>query len=537
VETLEDRTLLSISFSGPGNSGVATVTGTPGADQFIIRLNPSDATMIEFSDDGGSTFTDAVLSGITAVNVNGLQGNDTLTIDESNGLVAQATPLPISFDGGTGRNMLVVEGTTTGTVTETFTLGTSRGSGMLTTTDGTVSSTVTLTSVRSIQDTLTADTLTITGNDNGNFIHVHNGPVVNGFKTDTVKIRDVNAVNDNLDDGGDEHGNGQGDNSQGDNGQGNGDNGNGQGDNGGDQGDVRRRDDQGNNDQGDDQGEGDDNGGTLMSFSFANKTNVMVTGGAGNDFFLVTIGTAADGLQTLTLDGGGGMNVGAIRQLPQSVTLTLKNIQVQQSDADAAFIESMFEERLDRPAAASEVAIWMNVLSQGGLAAVATGIENSPEARTMLVKNLYQQYLGRNAVGGEEQGWVQLMLRGEGQEQILAGILSSAEFYQRAQTLITSGTPDERYIQALYSAVLGRTASAAEVSNWLQLLPTVGRFGVALGFVESTEFRTNMVTAFYSNFLQRAPDAAGLAAWVRSGQDLNHIRQGFEMSNEFFADN
>jgi len=44
-----------------------------------------------------------------------------------------------------------------------------------------------------------------------------------------------------------------------------------------------------------------------------------------------------------------------------------------------------------------------------------------------------------------------------------------------------------------------------------------------------------MVTAFYSNFLQRSPDPNGLAAWVASGQSLDHIRQGFEMSDEFFA--
>ena len=62
-----------------------------------------------------------------------------------------------------------------------------------------------------------------------------------------------------------------------------------------------------------------------------------------------------------------------------------------------------------------------------------------------------------------------------------------------------------------------------------------GRSGVALGFLESNEFRIGMVTAFYSNFLLRAPDAAGLAAWVASGQSLDHIRQGFEMSGEFLA--
>jgi hypothetical protein len=494
LENLEDRTLLSITFSGPGNSGLATVTGGPGADQFVVQLKPGDATTIEFSDNGGATFVDAVLSGITGVNVNGLAGNDTLTINEGNGLIGQATPLPINYDGGVGLDRLVVEGTASGTITETFTLNNGMGNSALTTTEGTISSTVTLTSVGSIQDTLTADTLTINGDDNANFFHLHNGPVLNGFKTDTVQIRDLSAVSDNMDLNG----------------------ATGQPSLPGD-------------------AEGLKSSGTLLSLSFANKTHVVVNGQGGNDFFLVTVGQAAEGLQTLTLDGGAGTNVAAIRHLTQGVTLTVQNAQIQEANPDSVFIEEMYEERLERPASPAEVAIWIDVLHQGGQQAVALGIENSPEAFTLLVKNLYLHYLGRAAVNGEEQGWVQLMLHGESQEQVLAGLLGSTEFYSRAQTLVTSGTPDQRYVQSLYLVLLNRSATPAEVGEWVNLLPTLGRTGVALAFLESNEFRTGMITAFYTNFLLRPPDPAGLAAWVGSGESLDQIREGFEMSAEFFA--
>jgi hypothetical protein len=495
VENLEDRTLLSIAFSGSGNSGLATLAGGPGADQFVVQLKPGDATTIEFSDDGGATFVDAALSGITGVHVSGLEGNDTLTINVANGLVGQATPLPISFDGGVGLDRLVLQGTAPGTITETFTLNDGKGNSMLAMMDGSLSSTITLTSVGSILDTMTADTLTINGDANANAFHLHNGPVLNGFKTDTVQIRDMNAVNDNMDV------------------------------NGG----TTENDDAGD-------AEDMDSSGTLVSLSFANKTHVVINGQDGNDFFLVTVGRAADGLQTLTLDGGAGTNVAAIRHLNKSVTLTVQNVQTQEADADAVFIEEMYEERLDRPAAASEVDIWMNVLDQQGRQAVAVGIEHSLEARTLLVKNLYVHYLGRSAVNGEEQGWVQLMLQGEGQEQILAGILGSTEFYNRAQTLATSGTPDQRFLESLYLVLLNRSASAAEVNGWMSLLPTLGRNGVDLGFLESNEYRMGMITAFYTNFLMRQPDPVGMAAWMASGQSLDQIRQGFEMSDEFFAD-
>ncbi len=56
-----------------------------------------------------------------------------------------------------------------------------------------------------------------------------------------------------------------------------------------------------------------------------------------------------------------------------------------------------------------------------------------------------------------------------------------------------------------------------------------------MGFLGSDEFRQGMIIAFYTNFLMRPPDPAGLAAWISSGMSLEQIRQGFEGSDEFFA--
>jgi hypothetical protein len=535
VEGLEQRTLLSIMFSGPGNSGVATITGTTTPDQFVIQLNPTDKTMIELSDNGGSTFTDATLAGITAVNVVGMSGNDELVINEANGLVGQTTALPISFTGTTGHNILTLEGTASGTITETFTLGTTPGSGTLTTTDGTVSSTVTLTSVGDIHDTMTADTLTINDNGSNNIIDIHNGPTINGFTTDTVQLRNINQTNENLDD--EDHGQGddqgQGDDEhKGDN-QGQGD-GQGQGDDQGENDNHVRGDDNG---QGDDEHGDDDNNMTATSeaISFANKTNVIVSGNGGNVLFLVNIGTAADGLQTLTIDGGTGTSVAVIRNSPANITLTLKNVQVVGHDSDAFFIEEMYAERLGREAGQSEVNFWMNVLQgSGGQQAVVNGIDNSAEARTDLVKTLYQRYLGRSAVGGEEQFWVRQMKNGATEEQITAGILGSAEFQARASKITGSGNAGQSFVQALYQMLLNRTASSSEVNGCMGQLSTHGKLNVAMGFLQSNEFRSGAVTSFYTTLLQRAPDAAGLSSWVNSGKDLKHVRQGFENSSEFF---
>jgi hypothetical protein len=391
-------------------------------------------------------------------------------------------------------------------VTETFTEGIGHGVGTLDVTNGTVSSTISLNGVGRIKDTMTAETLTVNPRGNGadNFVHVHNGPVVSGFQTDTVQLRNITMVNSIMDDQ-----------------------------------DLGALTSLGNFspvNSNDDDSPNLFTFGTIDSISFANKTNLVINGNGSNNFFLVTVTKPAVGLKSMALDGVAGTNVAAIRSLPASVALSSTNIQVQAMSYGAVFIEELYEERLGRLASEAELDAWLKVFQTSGQLAVAAGIEGSLEARTELVKEFYLRYLGRAALRGEEQVWVRLLEAGETEEQVIAGILASSEFYARAQTLVSSGTPNQRYVQALYQVLLNRTAGPGEVQFWVNRLPTIGRLGVALGLLDSVEFRTAAITAYYVEFLQRMPDAAGLAVWLASGENLEQIRLGFEASGEF-ADN
>jgi hypothetical protein len=157
------------------------------------------------------------------------------------------------------------------------------------------------------------------------------------------------------------------------------------------------------------------------------------------------------------------------------------------------------------------------------------------EGRDHLVKGWYETYLGRPAAGGEELGWVGLLFQGQSEEQVLSQILASPEFYNRAQTLGHFGSADQNYVQALYRVLLGRTASDAEAASWVVTLPQQGRQGVALGFLTSVEYRTDLVQSYYNVLLHRPPDAPGLAFWVGIGEDGLDTRIGFEASPEFFT--
>jgi hypothetical protein len=163
---------------------------------------------------------------------------------------------------------------------------------------------------------------------------------------------------------------------------------------------------------------------------------------------------------------------------------------------------------------------------------VATDMAHSFEARDHLVKSWYITYLGRSARGGEEVGLVNLLLT-ETNEQVLSLILGSSEFFNHAQALITSGSPDERFVGALYKILLTRSGNTAEVAGWVDKLAGLGLQGVALGFLHALEYRTDLFTGYYNALLHRSPDV-GLIGWVDSNLDVATVRIDIQSSSEFY---
>jgi hypothetical protein len=510
LEGLEDRTVPSITFSGPGNTGTATLTGIPGADMFAIQLKAGDATTIEFSDDNGQTFTDAHLSDITAVQVNGLAGNDRLRINEANGFVATAGGLPITFDGGHGFNVLAVRGNSGDTtISETFT-PTGPFGGTLAMTDGTNSATITLQSVDHIFDTSTADTLTVNADNHNNFIHIGFGLQADhdGLITNTIRALDFRRIDDN----------------------------------GGHDDDPAMVGDP-TDDMGGSSNDNHDDGNpaelqasrAIIPFTFANKTHVVVNGLGGDDLFVLSIHHGATGMQSLTLDGGTGTNVLAARVFPQNVTLTLVNIQHNVSDPATIFIYELYMSRLGRPTEDAVVAAYVNFFNTNGAAATVAAVEDSVEGRLNLVRQLYVHYLGRMPSDTEAMGWVAALQSGMTEEQVVQSFLASAEFFSRAQQLGSSGDANANFAQAMFQIVFNRAGNSIEVGAFALAAATLGPDAVAAVFIASPEFRTNVITMLYTTILHRPPDIGGLTGWVNSSMSLQDIRIAFLASGEAFA--
>jgi hypothetical protein len=198
-----------------------------------------------------------------------------------------------------------------------------------------------------------------------------------------------------------------------------------------------------------------------------------------------------------------------------------------------SYIQSLYLADLGRAGAQSELDSWVAQLSASGEQAVVLAIEHSAEATDHLVKSWYLAYLGRAAQGGEEAGFVTQLLQGASRSQVLGEVLGSDEFYARAQNLIGSGSADERYVQALYQVLLGRTGDAPSVQSAVGALPSAGRHAVVLGILNSAEFRTDQVAGYYNELLHRPGADTEVSGWVASGLDLATILVSFEASTEF----
>jgi hypothetical protein len=199
------------------------------------------------------------------------------------------------------------------------------------------------------------------------------------------------------------------------------------------------------------------------------------------------------------------------------------------------FVQALYLDELGRPGTLAELDGWVKVLNgSGGQAAVVGGVAGSFEARDRVVKGWYQTYLGRTAMNGEETFWANL-LASQTQEQALSELLNSAEFFAHAQTLGFSGSANSQFVQALYSLLLNRTPGSSEINSWLNLLPLLGRQGVATDFLLSQEYRMDIVQTDYITLLHRIGDNLGVNHWVTSNLDLANIRLSLESSPEFFG--
>ncbi len=203
-----------------------------------------------------------------------------------------------------------------------------------------------------------------------------------------------------------------------------------------------------------------------------------------------------------------------------------------------ALINALYQDVLNRAPDPAGMALYANLLATGTTAAtIVTDIWNSSEHREIEVDSYYQKFFNRPADVAGQQSWVNDMLGGLSEETLMADFLSSAEFQA------DNPTPSQ-FVTALYEHVLGRAPDTAGLSAWVTDLTnnTATSSQVVTEFVNSNERHVDLVNSYYNVFLQREPDPGGQAYWVQQ-LDAGAIVQGTvaqdflnstEFTNDFF---
>jgi hypothetical protein len=163
-----------------------------------------------------------------------------------------------------------------------------------------------------------------------------------------------------------------------------------------------------------------------------------------------------------------------------------------------------------------------------------SGLLHSREYVTQQVQSYYVTSLKRPAETDGLESWLRFVEGGGTLEQVRAGILGSAEYYQ-AQ----GGGTEDGFLQALYRDVLSRAIDPSGLVVYGQALGrAVSRGQVADALFQSEEFAGNRTRAFYQDFLGREGDDGGFRSWVetlRRGTSEVDVILGFLGSAEYFA--
>src|SRR5262249_13580000 len=145
---------------------------------------------------------------------------------------------------------------------------------------------------------------------------------------------------------------------------------------------------------------------------------------------------------------------------------------------------------------------------------VADVILNSVEYRVRFITGAYQKLLGRSPGDAEVAFWLGARQRGATEEDVLAAILGSPEYFQLA------GGTNDLWLSRVYQTLLGRGRDSSSQIFLVSLNNgTASRQQVAATIMGSSEFRQRLVFGYYQSYLGRTPASSEVGFWVSALQN------------------
>ena len=215
-------------------------------------------------------------------------------------------------------------------------------------------------------------------------------------------------------------------------------------------------------------------------------------------------------------------------------------------------VSRVYQAALGRAPDLAGLQYWTAQINDLGMALVtaANSFTTSPEfiqhygalSDAAFVNQLYLNLLNRPADSGGAQYWDGVLASGTSRGVVVLGFAESQE--NEANTISTAGDQNNAEAYRLYQAALNRMPDAAGEAFWSSALAS-GETAtqIAQGFINSAEFQldygaltgSGFVTQLYQNVLHRAPDSAGLQYWTNSlaqGASEASVLVGFSDSLE-----
>ncbi|MEX2119078.1 MAG: DUF4214 domain-containing protein [Pirellulales bacterium] len=201
---------------------------------------------------------------------------------------------------------------------------------------------------------------------------------------------------------------------------------------------------------------------------------------------------------------------------------------------EASLVRKLYQQVLARDPEDSGLVYWTGrILAGDGYGRVAEGIFESNERLNPIIAQFYRDYLLREPDAAGLSWWRdQVWKRDGGPENVVAGMIGSAEFFQSAGG--TSGL----WVAELYRRLLGREPEPAGAQFWEDELNDGRRTReqVVLGFVQSDENFANLIAAWHQQYLGRLPSSSELTTLVgrmRDGASHRAIQIGLIDSVEY----
>ena len=214
--------------------------------------------------------------------------------------------------------------------------------------------------------------------------------------------------------------------------------------------------------------------------------------------------------------------------------LSINLVEDERKIALRKFVRSAFYDVLGRFPTDSVREDWVDQIFTGASpATLVSCLVHSQEFREKQLFEQYRRFLGRTPNKEGVDFWSGLLSGGKKQEDVLAAILSSAEYMQKR------GGTNEAFVRAMFLDIVQRRPLYMEAESWVGLLNSgsATRDDVARDFVTSDEFRKILIQSTYWRMLHRYPEPSAVTDLIekfKHGLTLEQLILNLLSSREYY---